>query len=243
VNGTQDLAVVSQQAFADFGFAATYDRFRLYLDMSMPLAVRGDGGFVGPYRFDAPSVGIGSNPDTLADARIGLDARLLGGPTSAFRLGAGAQLLVPNGNRDDYDSDGTFRAMGRVLVAGDLGLFTYAGHLGVHVRPLDDSPTPGSPQGSELLFGAAGGAKVAVTPGWALVVGPEVYGATAFRSFFGTTGTALEGLLGGRLEGTAEHGPQLRVKLGTGAGLDPHFGAPEWRFVFAIELFNRGNAR
>ena len=72
----------------------------------------------------------------------------------------------------------------------------------------------------------------------AFVVGPEVYGATAFRSFLGASGTALEGLLSGRLEETADRGPQLRIKLGTGAGIDPRFGAPEWRVVFAIEVFD-----
>jgi hypothetical protein len=161
----------------------------------------------------------------------------------------GAQLFVPNGNRfytdvngnshANYDTDGTYRAMGRVLVAGDAGMFTYAGHVGVHVRPLDDSPAPGSPQGSELLFGAAAGAKVPVLGNHSIVVGPEIYGATAFGAFMQSTGTALEALLTGRLEGTAGDGPQLRFKLGTGAGLNPHFGAPEWRLVFGVELSDR----
>ena len=179
------------------------------------------------------------NPDTVSDARIGLDARILGDSRSPFRLGASAQLFVPNGDRFDYDTDGTYRAMVRVLLAGDVGLFTYAGQLGVHVRPLDDSPIPASPQGSELLFGMAGGARVPIAHHTAaLIVGPEVFGATAFRSFLGTASTALEGLLTGRVEGTTDDGPQLRGKLGAGIGIDQAFGAPEWRVVFAIELFD-----
>jgi hypothetical protein len=74
----------------------------------------------------------------------------------------------------------------------------------------------------------------------ALVIGPEFYGATAFRSPFHTGATGFEGLLGGRLEGTAESGGQLRLRLGAGAGLDPHFGAPEWRVLVGVELFDRG---
>jgi hypothetical protein len=250
--GSQRVAVVSDQAFTDFGFAVTYDRWRLYLNLDAPLLIEGQSAAVGNYQFTAPCnpmpdpscalhrIDLGTNPDTLSDPRIGVDARLLGGPKSPFRLGASAQLFLPEGSRTYYDSDGTVRAMLRALVAGDLGLFAYAGQVGVHIRPLDDSPTPGSPQGSELLFGLAGGARVHVGSGaLALVVGPEIFGATAFRSFFGSTTTALEGLLSGRLEGTGDDGPQLRVKLGTGAGIDQHFGAPEWRAVVAVEVFDQ----
>ena len=239
-DGSQRLAVVTDQAFTNFGFAASYDRWRAYLDMSVPIAIEGQSGTVGGYEFAGPSVDPNTHPDILSDARIGLDARLVGGPRSAFRVGASAQLFVPNGKREEYHTDGSYRAMGRALVAGDLGLFTYAGQLGVHVRPLDDSPTPGSPQGSELLFGVAGGAKMPVfgVGTTALIVGPEIYGASAFRSFLGSSSTAVEGLLTGRLEGTADDGPQLRVKLGAGAGLNQHFGAPDFRFVFAIEVFD-----
>jgi hypothetical protein len=129
--------------------------------------------------------------------------------------------------------------MVRVLVAGDVGRFAYAGHLGVHIRPLDE-PAPESPRGSELLFGAAGGAKLPLGHGGnlAVVVGPEVFGATAFGSFFGLRGTALEGLLAARLEQTRDK-LQLRFKLGVGAGLNPHLGAPDWRLVAGAELSPR----
>lgn len=248
-DGSQRLAVVSDQATADFGFAVTYDRFRLYLNLDMPLAIEGQSGTVGGYAFTAPSVDPATNPDTLSDARIGLDARILGDPGGVFRLGAGAQVYFPSGNtcyldptnanRCDYDTDGTYRAMGRLLFAGDVGAFTYAGQVGIHIRPRDDTPAPG-PQGSELLFGAAAGGKLAVSGDGrtALVVGPEVFGASALRSLFGTNGTALEGLLTARLEGTADDGPQLRFKLGPGVGLDQHFGAPEWRIVAGVEVFD-----
>jgi hypothetical protein len=249
-DGSGRLAVVSDEALSDFGLAATYDRFRLYLGVAMPLDVTGAGGAVGGYQFAAPNSGqlftpSGVNPstaaDALADARLGFDARLIGSASDAFRLGAGAQLLVPSPNttRGEYITDGTYRAIGRVLVAGDIGPFTYAGQVGVHVRPLDDSPVPGSPQGSELLFGGAGGMRRALCGACdlVLVVGPEFFGATAFRSAFGANTTALEGLLSGRLEGTRDDVPQLRFKLGLGAGINPHFGAPDARLVLGIELF------
>jgi hypothetical protein len=253
--GSQRATVVSDEALADFGFAATYGRFRAYLNFGVPLTVAGPGGIVGGYQYAPPSSGqaftppgvnLGTAPDALADTRVGFDVRLLGSAWSAFRLGVGAQLLVPSPNtpQSSYLTDGTFRAMGRVLVAGDVGRFTYAGQVGVHVRPLDDSPTPGGPQGNELLFGVAGGARLPV-PGHArtLIVGPEVYGASALRSLFGSTGTELEGLLTARIEGTADDGPQVRVKLGAGGGITSQVGAPDWRLVFAIELFDHSGDR
>jgi hypothetical protein len=244
-DGVQHLGLVSDQVVTDFGVAATYDRWRAYLNLDAQLFARGQCDpsapcTLGGYPLSSPSFDLGTRPDTLSDIRLGLDARLLGDARGPFRLGAGVQLLVPNGSRADYDTDGTVRAMVRALAAGDRGLFTYAAQLGVHIRPLDDAPAPGSPQGSELLFGAAAGARFPVSRDGAtlVVVGPEVYGETAFRSFFATTATGLEGLLTGRLEQLPAHGAKWRVKLGVGGGLDPHFGAPEWRAVVGVELFD-----
>jgi len=251
--GAQHLTVVSAQAFAGVGLAATYDRFRLYLDFDVPFLGLGDSGTVGAYSFRSPctpssdgctpDVTLSNNPDLLSDARIGFDARLVGDATSAFRLGAGAQLYVPNGERAQYVTDGSYRAMGRVLAAGDAGPWTYAAQLGVHVRPLDDAPAPGSPRGSELLFGVAGGARLFVSESHdtALVAGPEIFGATAFRSFLGGDATAVEGMMTARVEGTRDDAPQLRLKLGVGAGLDARFGAPEWRAAVSVELFDHAN--
>ena len=244
-DGSSHLPVVSQQAFADFGFAATYDRWRLYLNVDSPLVIKGQSGTASETQFAAPGIDVGTNPDTVMDVRLGVDMRLLGDAKGPFRLGAGAQLLVPEGNQGDYDSDQTLRAMVRALFAGDVGSFTYAGQLGVHVRPLDETPTPQGPQGSELLFGVAAGAKLPLgrDGGSALVIGPEVYGETALRSLFGGSSTGLEGLLTTRVEGTGDSGGQVRVKLGTGGGISPQFGAPEWRFVVGVELFDHSGAQ
>lgn len=254
-DGSQRLTVVSNLALADFGFAATYDRFRLYLNFDWVLDVSGNSGTVGNYQFTAPTTGLpftpsGVNPstapDAFADARVGFDARLLGSARSPFRLGASAQLLVPSPNtvRSEYVTDATFRGMLRMLFAGDAGLLEYAGQLGVHIRPLDDGATPGSPQGSELLFGLAAGPKIDVgtAKSMALVVGPELFGETALRSIFGSA-TGVEALLTGRLEGTADDGGQIRVKLGIGGGLDARFGTPEWRAVVGIEVFDHHTDR
>ena len=234
-DGKQMLAVVREEAFLDIGAAITYDRFRGYINFPMPLLLSGTSGTLGPYQFTAPSVSLGTNPDTISDPRIGVDVRLLGEPGSLLRLGAGAQLIFPSGSRADYVTDARYRAMFRFLAAGDAGAFTYAGQLGVHVRPLNDAPVPGSPNGSEFLYGISGGRKFAGPTGWVVVAGPEIFGETAFRSFFsGETGT--EALLTGRLEQTGT-GRNLRIKLGVGHALEQNFGAAQWRIVFGVELF------
>ncbi|HTA92712.1 MAG TPA: hypothetical protein VK745_24205 [Polyangiaceae bacterium] len=238
VGSGTDVPVVSDELFTDFGFAATYNRFRLYVNIDAPLSTNGQSSSSDGYQFSAPALTLSSHPDSLSDARIGTDARLLGEADSSFRLGVGAQLIFPTGKRPDYDSDGTYRAMGRLLFAGDVGSFSYAGQLGAHVRPLDQAPAPDGPRGSELLFGAAAGLKFPANESGsvAVLIGPEVFGETAFTSFFGSNATGVEGLLTARLESADDRGSLLRFKLGAGGGLDPHFGAPEWRVVGAIEV-------
>jgi hypothetical protein len=240
-DGAQSLAVVQHQAFARVALAVTYDRYRLDASFSSPLRVAGRSGVLGNWQFTGPSANLEQNPDTISDVQIGFEARLFGEPTGPVRLGASAQLIVPSGDRFDYVTDDTYRAAGRLLFAGELGRFAYAGQAGVHVRPLDEAPVPGSPRGSELLFGVAGGARLPIL-GDSIVVGPEVFGATAFRSFFGSRTTALEGLLTARFDGAALAARRVRVKLGVGAGIHPEFGAPEWRAVVAFEILGEVQA-
>ena len=123
-----------------------YDRFRLYLNLDMPIVTKGDaGGTLGAYLYNAPSgvpaplsVDFGTDP-TASPMRASVSTPESSAIKSPFRLGAGLQLFIPNGHRADYDTDMTYRGMVRVLVAGDVGSLASAGHLGVHVRPRDES--------------------------------------------------------------------------------------------------------
>jgi hypothetical protein len=124
----------------------------------------------------------------------------------------------------------------RAIVAGDFGRWTYAAHLGFHLRPLDDRPIPGSPAGSELLFGGAFGARFVVSGEDTVVLGPEIFGESALQAFFGASTTGVEGLFTGRYEMAPEGGPTMKIRLGTGGGIDPNFGAPEWRVVLGVEV-------
>jgi hypothetical protein len=239
--GTQQLSVVRDEAFAEIGVAGVYRRYRFYLSFPMPLLLDGTSGTVGPFQFTAPGVNVGSRPDLVSDPLAGLNVRLLGERGDRLRIGVGAQLWFPAGDQADYVTDGTYRGMFRLLAAGDAGRFSYAGHIGVHVRPLDQAPVPDSPRGSEFLFGISAGRRFNINTNWAVVAGPEFYVQTAFQSFFsGQTGA--EGLLTGRLERVSD-GPHLRFKLGIGHGIVHNFGAPQWRTVFGVELFGQAPAK
>lgn len=229
-------AIVSDRAVAAIGMAATYERLRLSLAFEAPFVMRGENGTANGYTFTAPDVDPGSHPDTLSDVRLGLDARLVGEADGPLRLGAGAQLFVPSGERRDYVTDDTYRALGRVLLAGDLAhAFSYAAFVGLHLRPLDDREVPESPRGSELVASAAAGPQFAIGTTSSIGVGPELYAASAFAALLQKRRTAVEGLVSGRLD-TRLDGATLRVKLGAGAGLHAHFGAPEWRSIVSIEV-------
>jgi len=237
-DGTHRLTVVSDEAFVDLGAASVYDRYRVYLNFPVPYLVTGDSGTLGPFQLNAPNVTLGNSPDAVADPRLGFDARLLGRPGAPLRLGASAQLIFPVGARSDYVTDGRYRAMFRFLVAGDSGALSYAGQLGVHVRPLNDAPAPGSPNGSEFLFGGSAGGKFPLSRSWAVIAGPEIFGETAFNSLFSSQQTGVEGLITGRFESTG-HGRNVRIKLGIGHGIVQHFAAPEWRVLAGVELFGQ----
>lgn len=243
-DGAPSLPVISHAVLADLGGAITYGRFRVYFNLSSPMYVSGQSGVAGAYQYTGAVANLETNPDLISDARVGFDALAFGAPDGPFRLGASAQLSIPSGSQDAYVTDGTFRAMGRLLFAGDVSRFSWAAQLGVHLRPRDDTPVPIGPKGSELLFGLAAGVRWPVAGGtYCLVIGPEVFGETALKSLFGAGASGLEALLGARLEGIGEGGLKLRVKLGVGAGLIPAFGAPEWRVIAAVETFDRAADR
>ena len=236
--GAPSLAVVQHQAFAELAFAVTWDRFRMHLRFSSPVYVAGQGGTAGAFQFTPPRANLEQTPDLISDLQVGVEARLLGEPKGAFRLGASASLIAPSGERADYLTDATYRGLARVLVAGDLGRLSYAGHAGVHLRPLDDGGVPGSPRGPELLFGLAAGTVIPIDT-HALKLGAEVFGQSALQALFGAQTTALEALATARFDGPRTARSIVRFKLGAGAGLNARFGAPQWRVVGGVEFGGR----
>jgi hypothetical protein len=232
------VGVVANQAFADVGASVTWDRFRVHAGLTGPLVASGRSTRIGATAITAPDVNLGERPDLFSDVRLGLTARLLGGPTGGFRLGASAELFVPSGDRDDFVTDGTYRGVLASSFAGDVRWLSYAGQVGVHLRARDEAAIPGGPRGSELVFGLAAGAR-AVVGTTALVIGPELFGQTALREAFGGETTGLEALASMRVEDAVEDGLKLRTRLALGGGLDPNFGAPAFRMVVGVELFGQ----
>jgi len=234
VGGT---AVVTDSAHGLIAGAVSWESWRFSFGFDFPLAVKGRSATIGGYAYPAPDLDLGSHPDTFADVRVGIDARLLGDAAGPFRLGLGAHLWIPSGPVEHYVSDGTYRAMLRLLFAGDASWLCYAGNVGVHVRPRNDGGVPGAPRGSELLLGAAVGARLPVGEAHRAVIGPELFGATPFDGFLHSDTTSAEALLSARIEGMGE-GAQLRAKLGAGVGLGSSSGTPAWRLVLQVELFS-----
>ncbi len=239
-DGTRSVSVVSEEQIADVGLSVTSGPFRVYVNLSGPTYMRGNSDVIDGRSFAGPRVDLGTEPDTITDMRFGMDARLIGESKSAFSLGVGAQVFVPSGNQSDYVSDGKYRAMLRLLAAGEASGFVYSGQTGVHLRKAQDD-TPGDPVGSEYLFGLAGGKRFSLSPSTLMTIGPEIYGATAIHSFLKPEATDLEWLLTSRITTVENIDRQWTVRLGAGSGFAPRFGAPELRAVLGIELSGSAN--
>jgi hypothetical protein len=235
------LDVVEHQAFVSVGMAVFYQRYRLSLNIADPFYASGKSGVIAGYQFTAPSVDAGKYPDKVGDIRVGFDALVFGETSGPLRLGMSAQAWVPSGEQAIYATDGTWRALLRALAAGDTGMLTYAGYVGVHLRRLEETAIVGAPHGSEMIAGGAVGPRFALDDdrSTTAVLGPEVWGATAFRDAFGKYTSGLEALLGMRVQHTTRDGAHTVVKAGFGEGLHAHFGTPEWRAVFTVESNDR----
>jgi hypothetical protein len=83
--GASEIRVVSDDAFAGVGMAATYDRFRFYINIVKPLVIDGQSGTFGGYTYTGPAVDLGTHPDTLSDTGFGFDARIYGDPRGPLR--------------------------------------------------------------------------------------------------------------------------------------------------------------
>jgi hypothetical protein len=236
-NGQRPLQVVSGQASVDVGVAVMFDRLRLSLWAPNLAYGRGTGGRVGNYQYHALAVDPGKDPDTMSDLRLGLESRLLGAVDGTWRLGVGTTLFVPVGQRRDYATDGTYRGLLRGFLAGDWGAWRYAAQTGLHLRPRDGSPAPGSPRGHEVLFAAAFGRRWVLIPvsQTSVFMGAEVWGQTAVNYAFNQDSTGLEGMLTGVYETVQRNEHRLRAKVGFGTGIRSEFGTPEWRAVLGVE--------
>ncbi len=199
-----------------------WDRARFALNVPLVVYNEGERGSLRGVAYAPPSSEQG-----IGDVRLGADIRLLGQYDGPAVVAAGVQMWLPTGQQEDYTSDGRVRAAPRALVAGNLGIFTYAARVAVMFRGRDNFA--GSPLGHELLYGASAGVRIANER---LVVGPEAFGSTVLRdATFKTRTTPFEILLGGHY--TFAGG--LRAGAGIGPGLTRGYGSPAVRVLASLE--------
>jgi outer membrane protein OmpA-like peptidoglycan-associated protein len=224
-DGSERTVLVSDQLIAHVGASLVlWDRARFALDVPIALAQSGDDAFAGGQFFRAPSGA------SFGDIRLGAEAVAIGQYRGPVSVGGGLQLYVPTGDRNAFTGDGKVRLVPQLLTAGAVGMFEYAGRLGVAYRAQND-PFAGSPMGSEILLGAAAGIRTVEDK---LLVGPEMWlstGITDADAFFSRRTTPFELLFGAHYTFL----PDWRAGAGVGPGLTRAFGSPQVRFVLSVE--------
>ncbi|HEY0192161.1 MAG TPA: Ig-like domain-containing protein [Kofleriaceae bacterium] len=210
--------VVRDSLVGQLGVSVTLrDRLRLSAAVVMATWQNGTGGMYDGARLPAPTFAFG-------DVALVGDVRVVGAPGSVLRIAVGLRLTTPSGQRTNYMSDATFAGEPRVLVAGSLGAFEYAGDASAFLRR--ETMFAGSSFGSELRYGAALGERLLDGK---LLVGPELFGATSLDGH-AAVGTPLELELGGHYAASAH----LRVGVGAGLGLINAVGEPHWRALLSL---------
>ncbi|MBX3226353.1 MAG: OmpA family protein [Labilithrix sp.] len=170
-------SVIRNQVFLHPGGSLVlFDRLRLAVNV--PIQVFVDGNSATVFR-DETGAGVvttsfaePANSSAMGDLRFGADVRLAGVYGDPFTVAAGLQVWAPTGSTANYASDGHARLKPRVMVAGDIGAFTYAGSVGVNFRTRGYERMGPAGIGHELNLTAALGAKVLDKT---LTVGPEMW--------------------------------------------------------------------
>jgi outer membrane protein OmpA-like peptidoglycan-associated protein len=223
-DGSERAALLRAQLFTHLGGTLLlWDRARFGFNLPILVYQSAESGTL------ASSVYSAATGATIGDLRFGGDARLYGKYGDPITVAAGLQLWMPTGDRASYTGDGKVRLQPRVQAAGESGDFAYAARLGVAVRTQDE-PFAGTPMGSELTFGVAGGVRAVHKH---FLFGPELYGSTGISSseaFFGRRTTPVELLLGAHYRVTDD----LHLDFGIGPGLTRGVGTPLFRTAFSV---------
>lgn len=225
---SERASIIDQQAIVHAGGSLVIgDRFRFGLSLPVAAYQSGETGQVAGTTLSSPGAAI------VGDLRTSADIRIVGTHGGPFTTAAGIEMYAPTGSQSGYTGDGSFRSIPRVLVAGTVGPFVYAGRVGVHVRSARQFAD--GEIGSEIVVAAAAG----VRPHARVVVGPEMFGSTALdASAFRTRSTPLEALLGAHVDITSE----LRGGVGVGTGMARGFGSPQLRGILSLEWVPRPDA-
>jgi hypothetical protein len=204
------------------------DQLRLGFDLPIYASQTGTTAVVGTDFVKAPA-----DATTLGDARLGATLRLFGTHGDAATGGLSGLFYLPTGSPASYTGDGIVRAGANVAVAGDVGTFTYAANLGMHIRPEITGPAAEG-VGVEVRYGAAAGLRVLDGH---LVVGPEVFGAVVVSngaSDVTARSTPLEVLMGAHVT-VGKAWSTFRIGAGAGGGLTHGLGTPRVRALLDLE--------
>ena len=224
-NGNFVRSIIRDQLFIYPGASLVlWERLRLAVNLPVQLFSDGNSAVLAGSTYQPPA-----NATALGDLRLGADVRLLGKYGDAFTGAIGFQLSLPTGDQASYTGDGSVSFSPRVLLAGDVGPFVYAGKIGVTIRGLDE-PFAASHIGHDLRFGASAGLRLVDHN---LVVGPEIYGRTVVvdGSAFTADATPVEILFGAHYK----IANAVRVGAGIAAGLTSGLGSPRNRGVLSVE--------
>ncbi len=220
-DGSVRAPVLDHNLFVHVGAAIVLvERLRLGVSLPIQAYANGESGSLGGVNYLPPPKAQG-----IGDLRLSADARLVGEYGGAFRLAMGLAVWAPTGDPAQYTSDGEIRLMPRAMIAGDVGLFTYAAQAGYIFHGRNES-FAGSPIGNEVQVTVAAGVRAGN-----IVFGPELYGTTYTDQGFKTRTTPLEILLGAHAMVT----PDVRVGLGIGTGLTRGYGSPDVRALLGLE--------
>jgi OmpA-OmpF porin, OOP family len=227
-NGNYVVAPVKNQTYLHVGASViAANRVRFALNLPILLNNRGTTGIVDNviYRTrEKPAIG---------DLRLGVDVRLFGEYGSAFTTALGVQLHVPTGNRDSHASDGKTRLVPHWLVAGDIGLFTYATSVALDAR-FQTENVGNIPFGPELDLAVSAGLRVADKK---VVIGPEFWTSTVISDsgdgFFKRKTTPIQLLFGAH----ARAFDDFVLGAGIGPGLTRGIGSPDFRMLGSLAYF------
>ena len=226
--GVTTTAIVAQSWVVHAGGSVVLmDRVRLGFDLPVALYQTGTSAVVGTDFVKAPQ-----DATALGDLRLGATVRLLGTFGDAFTGAVGALLDVPTGSPASYTGDGLVRAGAQLAVAGDVGTFTYAAGVGVHLRPEIAGPAAEG-VGTEVRFNAAAGLRVL---GGHMLLGPEVFGAIVVSNAANAVtprSTPLEVMMGAHLT-LGRAWTMIRIGAGAGGGVTHGLGTPGARVMFDL---------
>jgi outer membrane protein OmpA-like peptidoglycan-associated protein len=225
-DGSENSSIVTDQFFLHIGGSLVlFNRLRIGVSLPVALSQEGSttGGLVNGQRVvDKLGAGVG-------DFRAGLDLRLVGEYGDPFTLALGGRVWAPTGSTQDYLGEGKARIGPHLSAAGDVGVFVYAGSIGVVYRGND--PTfAGHPQGTEADLSLAAGVRVLDRN---LVIGPEV----ALTTVISDSGAILKDHTTPlALLGSAHYtAGDFKFGLGAGPGVSPAAGTAAFRGLLSLE--------